>query len=519
MYDLIIKNGRIIDGGGTPAYFADIAIKNGKIACIGKDIYEAEKIIDATGLTVTPGFIDSHSHSDLSVLIFTDQLEKIEQGITTSIAGQCGSSPAPIDKYAYEKEPVYIGNHGKNTDIYRTMGTFLSTLEKTPLGANIACFVGHRALRLAVIGTENRRPTSDELEKMKELLAEGIRNGALGISFGLIYPPSCYADTCELISLAKVAGKHHALVSAHIRDEGDFLIKSVEEFLNVICMSGAKGILSHHKAAGKENHGKVDRTLDMIDRANRRGFEVYCDVYPYTASHTSLSARFVPKELHSKGDAGIVEALSDPAKRDELKKLHLNRFGNDLSWVLITSCTAYPEYEGLTVPEIAELHKKDCYDTIFDLIKDSENKCNACYFTMCEEDVKTILEHPRAMICTDSGVAGSKKVFHPRLKATFPRVLGKYVREEKVTSLPEMIRKMTYMPAMVYGLSGKGLLHRGFDADICIFDADKIIDRATFTDCNKRAEGLSYVILNGSIVVENAVYNGTKAGRLILRKP
>ena len=517
-YDLVIKNGRIIDGTGSPSYLADVAVKDGKIARIGKAIENGRQVIDARGLVVTPGFIDSHSHSDKAILTYPDQREKIEQGITTSIGGQCGSGLAPLSRDFNPESTEQIGEYGRKAEVLRTMGSFLEVAKDVPLGANIAVFVGHRELRKAVMGMENREPSEEELEKMKSLLRDGIEHGALGVSFGLIYPPSCYAKTTELIELAKVVGEYHGLVAAHIRNEGDTLIQAVDEFIRVIRAAGTRGVISHHKSARKENWGKVTHSLRMIDEANAEGLEIYCDVYPYVASSTSVSATFIPKELHSGGNDGLVKLLSEPEVRQKIKAGQIaSRGDDDLQWVQITRCPAYREYEGLRVPEIARIHGKDVYDTIFDMIADSNNACNACFFTMCEEDVETVLAHPRAMICTDSGVEETNKVYHPRLRGTFPRVLGRYVRERGLTTLPEMIRKMTSMPATVYGLKGKGLLWEGFDADICIFDPERIIDRAEYTDCRQRAEGLNYVILGGEVVVEDAVHNGKRTGRVIFR--
>ena len=514
MYDLIIKNGLIVDGTGSPSFRADLAVHDGRIARIGRGLTDAKRVIDAAGLTVTPGFIDSHSHSDSTVLTYPDQIEKIEQGITTAIAGQCGASPAPISRDITPDKATMIGDFGLNPDIYRTMGTFLQTAKNVPQGSNIAILVGHCALRLTVMGMENREPTCEELEKMKELLREGLEHGALGVSFGLIYPPSCYAKTDELIELAKVVSEYHGIVAAHIRNEGDFVVKSTNEFITIIKESGVRGVISHHKAAGFENWGKVTHTLRMIDEANASGSDIYCDVYPYNASHTSVSVRFIPKEYHA---MGLKTVLSDPELRKKIRQENLDYFGTGLDWVLVTTCDAYPEVEGMTIAEIARLWDRDEYETTFDLVRDSV-KCQGCFFTMCEEDVETVMAYPRTMICTDSGVARDMTVYHPRLRGTFPRTLGRYVRERGVVTLPEMIRKMTAMPAAVYGLQGKGLLKEGFDADICIFDADKIIDRAKYTDCGKRAEGLNYVILGGEVVVEDAMYNGKRMGKVLLRE-
>lgn len=518
MYDLIIKNGNILNGTGGPRLLADIGIRDGKIVRIARGLEGAERVIDATGLTVTPGFIDSHSHSDQNILSYPDQIEKIEQGITTAVGGQCGGSNAPISRDVTPEKARQIGSYGKNTDIYCTMGTFLDLAKDVPQGSNQAVFVGHRALRTAVMGTENRAPTADELERMKELLREGIAHGAMGVSFGLIYVPSCYAKTDELIELAKVAGEHHALVAAHIRGEGNTLIDAVTEFIEIIRQSGARGVISHHKATGEANWGKVRKTLQMIDDANAEGLEIYCDVYPYCASSTSLCSYIIPKDLMADGTDYLVALLSDEASRQEIRRRGSNRIRDNLDWILVTRCANHPEVTGMRISQIAEMWGKSHFDTALDLIRDSRNSCSACFFQMCEEDVETVLAHPRAMIGTDSGVAGKNPCYHPRLRGTFPRILGRYVRERGVTTLPEMIRKMTSMPAAVYGLSSKGILAEGFDADICIFDADRIIDRADFTDCSLHAEGLNYVILGGEVVVENAVYLGKRAGKVLLRK-
>ncbi len=514
MYDLTIKNGVVIDGTGSPAYYSDIAITNGRIVRISKKITdESLEIIDANGLVVTPGFIDSHSHSDNAILEYPDMTEKIEQGITTSIAGQCGSSIAP--KNVEEKDDKYIDGIGKLSDVLKTFGSFADVAKNIPLGSNNMCFVGHGAIRKAAMGMSQEKPSGEELMKMKLLLRDAMEHGALGISFGLIYPPSSYADTDELIELAKVVKEYEGLAAAHIRSESNMLVKATNEFIDIIRKSGVRGVLSHHKACGSpENWGKVTHTLRLIDEANKEGIEVYLDVYPYVATHTTASVTFVP-------DSGrdLIKRLENADERAKMKEWNDSMWwANDYSWVQVAKCEGYPEYEGLFVPEVAKLHGKDEYDTILDMIYKSDNKCSCCYFTMCDEDVMTVMAHPRAMICTDASVAKGKTSFHPRTKGSFPRAIGRYVREKNVVSLPEMIRKMTSMPARVYGLNTKGFIWEGMDADICIFDAEKIIDKSDFTDCNNRAEGLNYVILGGEIVVKDAVYNGRKEGKLILKK-
>ncbi len=502
MFDLIIKNGTVIDGMGSEGYLSDIGIKDGKIACIAKNLTDGKRVVDASGLMVTPGFIDSHSHSDESVLQFPEQIEKVEQGITSSITGQCGMSKAPTSK----EQLAY----GTDNEIYKTMGEFINALETVSMGANMKTFIGHGALRRAVVGDYDVEPTAAQLKEMAQLLKEGIENGALGISFGLIYAPGCFAETDEIVYLAKVCKEAGGMLSAHIRDEGYRLVEAVEEFLTVIKRSGAKAVFSHHKAMFKENWGLVNTTLKMIDNAINEGYDIYLDMYPYTASRTSVAARFVPKEYHSGGVEKLTERLSDPACREEIKKINRAKFGadDDLSWTLITNCENTNAYDGLRINEIAQKLNKDVYDTVFDIIIESKGTAQACYFLMNEDDLKTVLKHERCMICTDSSVRGTKNAYHPRLRASFTRAIARYVREEQTVSLAEMIRKMTSLPASVYGLKNKGVIKEGFDADLCVFDFEKIKDRSDYTSCHLRAEGLNYVIVNGTVVVEDAIFGG-----------
>lgn len=496
MYDLIIKNGNILDGSGKAAFVADIAIAEGKIAAIGSDLQGAAEIIDATGLTVSPGFIDSHSHADTNLSSHPEQIEKSEQGITTSVGGQCGSSPAPSADQSFSD--------------------FVDHYRRQPLGANIALFLGHNTLRKLVMGMDDRDPTADELSRMCQLVTDAVSRGALGISFGLTYMPGNFAKMEELVCLATAAAKAGGMISAHIRDEGDHLEESCREFIEIAKASGARGIISHHKAAYRQNWGKVSRTLAMIDEANRNGCDIYMDTYPYTASHTSVYAKFIPKKYYDGGVDEMLKKLSDPAVRQAIRQSNLEIHGDDdLRWVLVTVCPAFPEYTGKRLPEIAQLRNTDVYDVIFDMIVANRNNFRACYFLMCEEDLQQVLRHERCMVCTDSGVRTGNS-YHPRLRGSFPRVLGRYVRQLGILSLPEMIRKSTSLPAAVYGFKTKGLLKEGYDADICIFDPETIIDRCDFVDCHQRADGLRYVLIGGKVVAENAEFNGTMAGKLLV---
>jgi len=383
-----------------------------------------------------------------------------------------------------------------------------------PQGSNLVTLVGHGALRKAVMGMENRPATAEELARMEALLRDALDAGALGLSFGLYYTPGAYAPLEELIALAKIVGEKKGLLSAHIRNESGLVVEAVEEYLAIIRASGARAVLSHHKSSTKAGHGKVKKTLAMLEQANREGCDIYCDVYPYIASHTTLAPTMLPKAYVN---GRVCEHMKDPALRKYFREYGLDRRGDDdLSWVQLAVCTAFPQYSGLRLNEAAKLHGKDVWQTLFDILE-KQPGCSACYFTMREEDVETVMAWNRAMICTDSGVAGSRSFYHPRLRGSFPRVLGRYVRERQVTSLPEMIRKMTSLPAHVYGLEGKGWLREGFDADICVFDPATILDHADYMQPTLGAEGLRWVIAGGQSAAENAVATGVTAGKVLLR--
>jgi len=496
MYDILIQNGRIIDGTGSPAMAAQVAIKDGKIAKIARHIEgEAKTVIDAAGKVVTPGFIDSHSHSDNQFSSNSVQTEKVEQGITTSVAGQCGGSVC-----------------GANA------AEFLDNAKGCALGANMAMLIGHGTLRRAVMGMENREPTPEELEKMKNMMRAAMEHGALGMSIGLIYAPGCFAKTEELIEIAKVVGEYHGIAAIHLRSEGATLVEAVQEFISIVRASGVRGVISHHKAAGlTANWGKIHTTLRLIDQVNAEGYELYADVYPYVASHTNFSSVVIPNDWRSAGKEALLQRCEDPEQVAELRKIYYSKYA-DMQWIMVARCPGYPEYEGKRVHEIAAMRNQNEFDAAMDVVRLTKDNAGACFFSMCEEDVETVMAHPRVMICTDSGVTTpATTTYHPRLRGSFPRVLGRYVRERGVTTLPEMIRKMTAMPAAVYGFQTKGLLREGMDADICIFDPDTIIDRAEYTNPWLHAEGLDYVIVGGKIAAVNAVATGELGGTMLYR--
>lgn len=503
MYDLIIKNGTLVDGSGSAPLTADLAISGGKIAAIAPSIDAslADKVLDASGLTVTPGFIDSHSHSDRSILPYPDQKEKLEQGIIMSVTGQCGGSQAP--------------KRQADGTLYK-MSDFQADAAKVPQGSGAVNLVGHGTIRSAVMANENRDPSFEELEQMKALLRDAMESGAIGMSVGLIYVPSCYSKTEELVEMAKVVAEYNGLLTAHIRNEGDKLLEAIGEFLSIIKAANVRGVISHLKAAEKHNWGKVQTAIQMIEEANAEGFDVHFDAYPYNASSTSLIARVLPSHFHPAGIKNPMDILDMPETLNAIRSWAKDRWNGDFSWILITTCKDHPEYEGKRLSEIAAMRgSDDQLETSYELLRETGNKVNACYFTMCEEDVELALSHPKGMICTDSAAACGASSYHPRLRASFVRALSHYCLEKGIVTLPEMIRKMTSLPAKVYGLPSKGLLAPGYDADICIFDAGKLHACSDFTHCTDKNEGLSYVLVAGEVVVEDGVHNGKRNASVV----
>lgn len=500
MYDLIIQNATVIDGTGAEAITADVAITGGKIAAVGTVTDSAKNILDAKGLTLTPGFVDSHSHGD-GYVMNPHHPENLEQGITFSIGGQCGGSIAP----------------SKREGALFTMRELAEKMDGVAISSYYGILAGHGTIRWLVAGTENRPVTEEELSQMCRLLEESMEAGGMGLSLGLTYTPGSYADQAELIALAKVVGEKGGIIASHIRNESDDLIPSVEEFITICREGKCRGVISHLKAADKANHGKVKEVLAMMEQAHKDGVEIYADAYPFCASATSLSARFIPRQFHPVGTTDPIALLDDPEICKSIKTWALNKWGTDLSWVLITGCKKYPQYRGMNMNEIAKaMGYEDRYEAVFALLREAK-RVSACFTMMSEEDVATVLAHPLVMVGCDSNTGNGASYFHPRRRTSFPRVLGKYVREEKITTLPEMIRKMTSLPAQVYKLPGKGRIAPGYDADICIFDPDTIRDTADYVDVHAPNIGIHYVLVNGQVVVEDGKYNGTLAARLHLR--
>ena len=528
--DMVIKNGRIVDGTGNPAYPAHIGIADGKIACIGRDVGHADSAceIDAGGMTVCPGFIDAHSHDDAYVLIKPQADAKVCQGVTTEVIGNCGFSLAPMSDTHREtlRNALAIMGGGLLPEEFWALSSFddfLTHLEGAPLGVNVAPLVGHGTIRMGVIGFENRAPTESELEQMKQMTSEAMQAGAFGLSSGLIYVPANYADTEEIIALATVAGQFNGIYTTHMRNEGDRQMAAIDETLRIASEAGIAAQISHHKICGKNNWGQSQDTLEKLARARAEGLFVTCDQYPYRAASTILAAALPPHTL-AQGPQFFKEKLREPAVRQAI--INEIESGSDVQWenflkgagfesIVISVSPHHPEYIGNSLTQIAEMEAKDPYDVFFDLLIEEGMEVIMLGFMMDEADIARIMQDPLTMIGSD-GIPGfgAGKV-HPRMYGTFPRVLGRYAREQGVIRMEEAVRKMTSLPAQTFGLFQKGILRQGLDADIVILDPQAIDDRATFDDPALPPTGIDRVIVNGEIAVEQGRITGATSGKVL----
>ena len=531
--DLLITNGLILDGTGNPAIDADIGVIGGEIAVMARDLSNthAKRIIDAEGMVVSPGFIDTHSHDDAYLLINPQCEDKVRQGVTTNVIGNCGFSLAPSsDKYSDDlrKASAIMGASHLPDDFWNlsTFEEFLATLEKARPGINVVPLVGHGTVRIAVLGFEDRTPTKSELDEMKRLTADAMKAGAFGLSSGLIYVPGNYAGTEEIIELAKVAGQYQGIYTTHMRSEGDWEMEAIGETFRIASEASIAAHISHHKIAGKTNWGKSTDTLKLFAEARANGLIVTCDQYPYQAGSTILAAA-LPPHIQAQGPGVFAEKL----KHSEVRQAIIDEIegDSDTHWenliagagfenIIISVSPRHAAYIGKSIARIAEMEAKDPYDVFFDLLIEEQMEVTMVIFMMDEDDVIRIMKDPSTMIGTD-GIPGfgSGKV-HPRMIGTFPRILGRYVREQGVIGLEEAIRKMTSLPAQTFGLYRKGILREGLDADIVIFDPATIIDKSTFDDPMQPPEGIRWVIVNGELAVENGKILGATSGQVLRRK-
>ncbi|WP_411273077.1 N-acyl-D-amino-acid deacylase family protein [Daejeonella sp.] len=496
--DLIIRNGKVLDGSGNSWFYGDVAIKDGKILRVGNlGELRAAKTIDAKGLILAPGFIDVHGHIEKGVVGTPTADNYILDGVTTVITGNCGGSEENISGY-------------------------LRLVDSIRPSINIASLIGHNTVRAQVLQRANRAPSADEQKQMDELVAKAMRNGAVGLSTGLIYIPGTFAKTEEVVSLAKAAARYNGVYASHIRDEENNAVEAINEAINIGKEANIPVQISHFKVGGKSNWGKSNITLGLIKKAREDGWEVTIDQYPYTASSTNLGVR-LPDWTFQGGDDSMKVRLTDPETRSKIKKEMLQQLKDyafpNYSYAVVASYAPDSTYNGKNISQINKLlgkksNAKNEAETIMDMVL--AGGAQMVYNSMNEDDVKHIMKYPFSMFAADAGI----RVFgqgmpHPRGYGTNARVLGKYVRDEKVISLEDAIRRMTSLPAQKFGLNDRGHILPNFAADIVIFSEAEVQDLSTFQQPHAYSKGFKYVIVNGELVVENEKHLGTKSGRAL----
>jgi len=530
-FDLVITNGHIIDGTGSPWYSGDIGIRDGKIAAIGNLAPAARKrTIDAAGKVVAPGFIDMLGQSELTILVDPRLPSKIYQGITSEITGE-GNSAAPLSDAIIQSDHTGY-DHYKITPDWRTFREYFARLEKQGIGINVADYVGATQVRRMVLGDNDVQPTPVQLEQMKALVDEAMKDGAVGVSTSLEYAPAPYARTDELIALAAEAGKFGGIYATHMRNESDSVLEAIDEALRIGREAHLPVEIWHIKVAGKDNWGRMPEVVAKINAARAAGADVTADTYAYTAWFNDFSA-FIPPWAHDGGTAKLVERLKDPATRERIRKDLLTPSGDwDNEWqeipgpdAIMIGAVQNPALlplEGKRLSEIAKLWNKEPMDALFDfLIQDPST--GVAVFGMSQPDVTLALQEPWVSIDNDSegtspdGILGEAHP-HPRAYGTFPRILSKYVRDEKVLALEDAIRKFSALPAQRMRLTERGVLKTGMWADIVIFDPATVHDRATFDNPNQLSEGMEYVLVNGVPVIDQGKMTGALPGK-VLRGP
>ena len=523
MYDMVIENGRLITGTGNPWFYGDVALVGDKIVRVGRlGEAEADRRIDAAGCYVSPGFIDGHSHSDLFLFVDPIAEAKVMQGITTENVGMDGMSVAPIEEKDIAGWRKHLSGLAGDPPIdwkWRSFADYLDAIDELRTSDNISSYVGLGTIRLNVMGMTDRNATAQEVEAMRSVAAQAMDEGARGVSSGLIYPPSQYQTLEEVVAVCELVRDYDGIYDVHLRSEGDGIIAGMEEVIEIGRRSGIPIVVTHHKAMGKRNWGRSEATLRMVDDARREGLDVTLEQYPYTAASTMFHA-VIPPWYHAHGPQRLVDDLRtdrEKIKKDIRERTDWENWVSSNGWENIVISSVGSEtnkgYEGKSVAEIATMRgQADPADTAMDLLAEEDLNVGMVIFCMDEADVTRIMAHPTVSVITD-GLLGGKP--HPRVYGSFPRVLGHYVREQGALRLEEAIRKMTSAPAQKLRLKSKGVLGAGLDADVTVFRAETVIDRATYDDPRQHPSGIEWVIVNGQVVVEKGVHTGARPGRTV----
>jgi N-acyl-D-aspartate/D-glutamate deacylase len=525
-FDLLVAGGTIYDGSGGAPVRADVGISGGAVREIGRiRRSRAAAVVEAKGLAVSPGFIDVHDHTDIGLLVNPKAESAVRQGVTTLVSGQCGGSPFPLDDRSFEEMKADLAeDYGLELD-WRDIRGFFDRLERTGLALNYSTFVGQGTVRGAVVGQGDRPPSAEELDRMKALVAEAMAGGALGLSSGLEYTPSSFASTEELIELCRVAARTGGVYATHMRDEEVAVVEAVAEALRIARETPLRLQISHLKVGFAVNWPKLDTIMDMLEKATSEGIDFRADRYPYIAGATGLSTLF-PIWAREGGTEGFVARLKDPALDARIRAHLAEQEKGYGSWdkILISDVGSDKNrsVEGKNVLEAAAEAGKPPFEFMRDLLIEEGDRVGMVSFYGSEDNLKRILSHPLVGVGADASAVApygplAKGKPHPRTYGTFPRALGKYVREEKIVPLEEMVRKMTAMPAAHMGFVRRGRIKVGSAADVCVFDPDKVIDKATFKEPAVYPEGIEAVIVNGQVVVERGEHTGRLPGK-VLRK-
>ncbi len=524
--DILIKGGEVVDGTGAPPRRADVAVAQGRVAAVGDlSNWRGDEVIEADGLVVAPGFIDMHTHSDISLLVNGRAESKLRQGVTTEVIGMCGWSPAPAPESRREAMIREVGAWARELEwTWGGFGDYLAALKRAGTSVNVAPVVGHGAVRAAVMGEEGRAPTTAELAAMRREVELALEAGAFGFSTGLVYAPGMWAETEEIIALAEPVGRQGGIYFSHIRSESDRLMEAIEEAIRIGRETGASVQIAHLKAEGQRNWGKTEQALARIEAARAEGVEVSYDCYPYPAWNTGLG-QMLPAWAREGGAERMVERLLDKETRDRIIAFMRQAAAEDPGrWERRLISSAQSETgraaQGRTIAQIAEQQGRDPEQVVIGLLIAERGRVGMVGFGMCEEDVKRVVSHPVGMIGSDAaarapyGVLGEEHP-HPRAYGTFARVLGKYVREEGALSLDAAVHKMTGLAAAKLGLDDRGRLAEGLAADICVFDPTAITDRATFEQPQQYADGIAYVIVNGVIELAGEEHRDRRPGKVL----
>ena len=528
-FDVIIKNGAVYDGSGGEAQHVDLAIRGDRIAGVGDyKNARAKTVIDARGLAVAPGFINMLSWSTESLIQDGRSQSEIREGVTTEIMGE-GESMGPLNE-ELKKRMLREQSDIKFDIKWNTLAEYLQYLEKRGISCNVASFIGAATIRENVIGFEDKVPTAEQLDQMRELVRKEMEAGALGIGTALIYPPAFYSKTDELIELCKVAAKYKGKYISHMRSEGNQLLEAFDELLRISREAGIPAEVYHIKAAGEKNWGKIDNLLSQIEAAQKEGLNVRANMYTYTAAGTGLDA-CLPPWTEEGGYPALFKRLRDPATREKIaaevkidsdkwENLYIGAGSPDNILLVAFKSEKLKPLTGKTLATVAKMRGKDPITTIMDLIAEDESRIGTIYLVMSEENVKKEIAKPWISFCSDEASQAPEGVFlksnpHPRAYGSFVRVLGKYVRDEKVIALPEAIRRLSAFPATNLGLDHRGMLKEGMFADVVAFDPATIADHATFEKPHQYATGVKHVFVNGVQVIKDGEHTGAKPGRAL----